>query len=134
VTYPKTREHSFLISKTKGDYDVAPLFSTTTIKKDANPVRIKSYITSLSGLACENFLSDSPAKDSILRMVPFLEIKMSYPDKSSYLRFYPANDPLRQGSGTDIPRYFIDYNGRDFMIAQYDVIKGAFRSYDYFFD
>lgn len=134
VNYPRDKQHSFRIIKEKNDYRVEPLFATTPRRENFNEVRINSYITSLSGLACENFLSDSPEKDSILRMVPFLEIDMAYPDKSSYLRFYPAVHSAEASKSSDIPRFFIDYAGKDFMIAQQEVIKGAFRSYDYFFE
>lgn len=134
VDYPKQRQHSFVIYKKGNDYGIEPLFPTTVKLEGSNPVRIKSYLTTLSQLACENFLNDSPDRDSIMQMVPFVELEMIYKDKSNYLRFYPVGEPVLTEGSTDVPRYFIDYTGRDFMIAQSEVIKGAFRSYSYFFE
>ncbi|HUR29836.1 MAG TPA: hypothetical protein VMZ69_00320 [Saprospiraceae bacterium] len=133
VNYPKEHQHSFIISKNGSNYDVRPLFSTTVRKENVNTTKVESYFTSLSKLACVNYLSDSPEKDSILQSVPFMEMEMIYPEKKSYLRFFSKPSPRAEGS-TAIPSYFIDYSGKDFMIAQHEVVKGAFRSYESFFD
>ncbi len=134
VHYPKQRQHSFVIFKKGSDYDVKPLFKTTPIKENANKAKIRSYLTTLYKLACENFLNESPEKDSIVQMVPFMEMNMIYTDQTSQLRFFPQGPPVESEFSPDIERYFIEYSGRDFMIGQYEVLKGAFRSYDYFFE
>lgn len=134
VDYPKDRQHSYMLFKNGNSYDIEPLYTTTPRKEGANKVKIESYITSLSQLACENFLPTSAERDSIISMVPHLQIDMIYTDKKSYLKFFSNSLPEGQKSATDIPRFFIDYSGKDFMIAQQEVIKEAFRSYSYFFE
>jgi len=134
VHYPKDRQYSFMIFKKGGGYDVKPLFTTTPLKDNVNKVKIQSYLTTLEGLACENFLADSPEKDSIVQSLPFMSMDMIYKDRRSYLRFFPVSAPAPQLATTEVPRYFLDYNGKDFMIAQHQVVKGALRSYDYFFE
>lgn len=122
-----------MIYKKGNDYGVEPMFVTTPRRENENTIKIKSYLTTLSGLACENYLNPSPEKDSIVQSVPFMEMEMIYPDKTSQLRFFPAEYVGDRNSPT-IFRYFIDYAGKDFMIGQHEVLKGAFRSYEYFFE
>ena len=133
VHYPKQRQHSFIIYKDGREYGVVPMFATTARKENVNQQLINSYLISLSKIASETFLPDSPQKDSVVQSVPFLELQMIYPDKSSYLKFFAIDQVIKPEFSTDIPMYFIDYNGKDFMIGQYDVVKGAFRSYEYFY-
>ena len=134
VHYPKQKQHSFILYKNGNEYNLDPMFATTERKEGLNQNKVNSYLTSLNQLACETFLNDSPEKDSILQMVPFLEINMIYPSDTTYLRFFPSGQFKESQYSTDIPRYFIDYSGRDFMIGQHDVLKGAFRSYEFFFE
>ncbi len=84
-------------------------------------------------MACEDYLNDAQEKDSILQMVPFMEMKMIYPDKTSSFKFFPIGPVGVSEFSPAVSRYFIQYEGRDFMIGQHEVMKGAFRSYDYFF-
>ncbi len=134
VNYPNQRQHSFVIYRKGNGYGIDPMFSTTPRKEGAVTNKIRSYLTVLSQLACEDFLNDAQEKDSILQMVPFMEINVIYKDKNSSLRFFPAGQPSTSEFSPPINRYFIDYSGRDFMIGQHEVMKGAFRSYDYFFE
>lgn len=134
VHYPKQRQHSFILYRSGKGYKVEPMFSTTARKSGDPSIRAASYLTILEGLACENFLPDSPEKDSILNLLPFMEMEIIYDTTSSYLKFIPVAVPHRVEGSATIPRYYIDYSGHDFMIAQHEVIKGAFRSYDYFFE
>lgn len=131
IHYPKQRQHSFVIFKKGNDYGVRPLFTTTPVLEKENNVKIKSYLTTLNGLACEDYLDASPQKDSIIQMVPFMEMEMIYPDKTSHLRFFTSGEG---GHTAPVFRYYMDYVGKDFMIGQHDVVKGAFRSYQYFFE
>jgi hypothetical protein len=133
VDYPQQRQHAFVITKKTGGYAVSPLYKTTPVLQGSNTQLVLSYFTSLNELACEDYLIDAPERDSILRLQPFLEMRMIYKDKNAKLRFYPVGKPTSSPYSDPFNRYFIDYAGRDFMIGQYNVIKGAFRSYDYFF-
>jgi hypothetical protein len=133
VDYPKQHQYAFKIYKKGAGYTIDPLYRTTPILKKENETLIRSYFTSLSQLACEDFINDAPERDSILQMEPFVHMQIVYPDKRTNLRFYPIGTPARSEFSPSFNRFFIDYEGRDFMLAQYNVIKGAFRSYDYFF-
>lgn len=133
VYYPKQIQHSFVLYKKGKGYAVDPMFSTTPRKEGDVTNRVKSYFTNLASIACEDYLNDAQEKDSVLQMVPFMEIKMIYPDKTSSLKFYPIGPVGVSEFSPAVSRYFIQYEGRDFMIGQHEVMKGAFRSYDYFF-
>jgi hypothetical protein len=133
VNYPKQREHSFVIIRKGNGYDIKPMFSTTPIKEGNVTNRVKSYFTILSQLACEDYMNDAQEKDSVLQMVPFMEMQMVYPDKTSSLTFYPIRVANPSDYSPPVSRYFINYAGRDFMIGQHEVMKGAFRAYNYFF-
>ena len=133
VDYPKQHQHSFVAYKKGMGYEVEPMYSTTPRLKGDPSNEVKSYLTILSQLACEDYLNDAQEKDSILQMVPWLEIKMIYPDRTSALKFYPVGAPGTSEFSPTVSRYFIHYEGKDFMIGQHEVLKGAFRSYGYFF-
>ncbi|HZV68179.1 MAG TPA: hypothetical protein VFG10_01495 [Saprospiraceae bacterium] len=133
VNYPHQRQHSFVIYRKGNEYGVEPLYSTTPRKNGAVTNKIRSYLTTLSQLACEDIINNAGEKDSILRMTPFMEMNIIYKDKTSQLRFFPAGKPSTSEFSPPIGRYFIDYKDHDFMVGQHEVMKGAFRSYDYFF-
>jgi hypothetical protein len=133
VNYPKLRQHSFVIYKKGTGYEVEPIFSTTPRKEGNVSIRVRSYLTVLGQLACEDYINDATVRDSIVNMVPFMEMQMIYKDKSSSLVFYPNGPTNVSEFSPEIERYFIDYRDRDFMSGQHEVLKGAFRSYDYFF-
>ncbi|MEP6646970.1 MAG: hypothetical protein ABJC12_07765 [Saprospiraceae bacterium] len=134
VDYPHQHEHSFVIYRNGGEYGVVPMYTTTSRKKGAVSNRIRSYLTTLSQLACEDILNDAKEKDSILLLTPFMDMKIIYKDSTSSLRFFPAGLPSTSEFSPKINRYFINYANHDFMIGQHEVMKGAFRSYDYFFE
>jgi hypothetical protein len=134
VNYPNQRQNSFVIYKKGNEYGVDPMYSTTPRKEGNVTNRIRSYLTVLSQLACEDFMNEAKEKDSVLQMVPFMEMNMIYKDKASSLRFFPAGVPSNSPYSPPVNRYFIDYAGRDFMIGQHEVLKGAFRSYNFFFE
>ena len=133
VNYPKQREHSFVIFKNGNRYEVEPMYSTTPRKKGFEENKVKSYFTILSQLACEDYINDAPEKDSILQMVPFMDMQIIYPDKKSRLTFYPSGPIGTSEFSPAISRYLVNYEGRDFMVGQHEVMKGAFRSYEFFF-
>ncbi|MBK9981247.1 MAG: hypothetical protein IPP15_02280 [Saprospiraceae bacterium] len=134
VNYPNQRQLSFIIYRDGNDFGVEPMFSTTPRKNGKVSNKIRSYLTSLSQLACEDFINNAGEKDSVLTMTPFLDMSIIYKDKTSSLRFFPAGPPSTSEFSPPIGRYFVDYKGHDFMIGQHEVMKGAFRSYDYFFE
>jgi hypothetical protein len=133
VRYHKQIQHSFVIYRKGSGYTVQPMYTTTPRKEGEVTNRVRSYFTNLSQLACEDYLNDAPEKDSILQMVPFMEMTLVYPDKKSSLKFYPIGPVSVSEFSPPVSRYFVQYEGRDFMIGQHEVMKGAFRSYDYFF-
>jgi len=134
VSYPHQRQHSFVIYRKGNEYGVEPMYSTTPRKNGAVSNKIRSYLTTLSQLACEDIINNAGEKDSILQMTPFMDMDIIYKDKTSSLRFFPAGKPSTSEFSPAISRYFIDYKDHDFMIGQHEVMKGAFRSYDYFFE
>ncbi len=133
VHYPKKQQHSFMLLKKGADFEIQPLFSTTPRMEGQPTNKIRSYLTILSQLACEDYINDAHEKDSILQMVPFMEMTMISKDRTSSLKFYPAGPIEVSEFSPPVSRYFVSYEGRDFMIGQHDVMKGAFRSYEFFY-
>jgi len=134
VHYPKKQQHSFVLSRKGADFEIQPLFTTTPRREGQPANKIKSYLTLLSQLACEDYINDAIEKDSILRMVPFMEMSMISKGRSSSLSFYPAGPIEVSEFSPPVSRYFVNYEERDFMIGQHEVMKGAFRSYEYFYN
>jgi hypothetical protein len=134
VDYPKQHQHSFMLYKKGNGYGVEPMYNTTPRLEGDPTNRVRSYLTILSKLACEDYINEAHEKDSILQMVPWLDMKMIYDDKTSSLKFYPVGPPGTSEFSPTVSRYFIHYEGKDFMIGQHEVLKGAFRSYSYFFE
>ncbi len=133
VHYPKQRENSFVITKKGNEYEVTPMFTTTPLQSGKVTNRVKSYYTLLTQLACEDYMNDAQERDSVLQSVPFMEMQMIYPDKTSALTFFPIHSIVTSEFSPSVTRYFINYEDHDFMIGQHNVLKGAFRSYGYFF-
>lgn len=133
VHYPKTRQHSFVLYKKGAGYAVDPMFATTPRKEGDPTNRVRSYFTLLSKLACEDYINDAQERDSVLQLVPFVEMEFIYPDHRKSLAFYPAGAPGQSEFSPVFNRYFIQYGDSDFMIGQHEVMKGVFRSYEYFF-
>jgi hypothetical protein len=133
VHYPKKQQHSFMLIRKGADFEIQPLFTTTPRKEGQPTNKIRSYLTVLTQLACEDYINDAQEKDSILQMVPFMEMAMISKERNSSLKFYPAGPIEVSEFSPPVSRYFVYYEDRDFMIGQHEVMKGAFRSYDYFF-
>jgi hypothetical protein len=133
VDYPNQKQYAFMVVAKGAKYEVTPVYNTTPLRKGDVQARVRSYFTSLTQLACEDYVNEAHEKDSILRMTPFMEMKIIYPESSSRLRFYPIGQLAVSEFSPVANRYFIDYQNRDFMVGQYNVIKGAFRSYQYFY-
>jgi hypothetical protein len=93
VDYPLQHQHAFIAYKKGLGYDVVPLYKTTPIQQGQNTNLVKSYMISLSKLACEDYVNTIPEKDSVLELQPFMDMRIVYPDKHSRLRFYPVGAP-----------------------------------------
>lgn len=133
VHYPRQRQHSFVLYKKGNGYAVDPMFTTTPRLEGDPTTYVKSYFTLLSNLACEDYINDTPERDSILQMEPFSDMKMIFPDKTTSLQFFPAGKIGVSEFSPAVSRYYVNYGGRDFMIGQHEVMKGAFRAYSYFY-
>lgn len=133
VNYPGSKQESFILYKIGGAFEVTPMFSTTPILKGSPKSYVEVYFNSLEKLACEHFMNDSVERDSILKMIPFMEMDLVYQDKKTYIRFYPKGPVGVSEYAPYIQNYYIDYNGIDFMSGQHEVLKGAFRGYGYFY-
>ena len=134
VDYPKQHQYSFVAYKKGNGYAVDPMYSTTPRLEGDPTNRVRSYLTIISKLACEDYLNEAHEKDSILQMVPWMDMRMIYDDRASALKFYPVGPAGTSEFSPTVNRYFIHYEGKDFMIGQHEVLKGAFRSYSYFFE
>jgi len=133
VDYPREHQHSFKMFRDGTGYAVEPLYDTTPRLSGKVGQRPQSYLTTLAQIACEDFVNEAAERDSVTRMVPFLDMTIVYPDSTTYLRFFPAGPPSESEYSPAISRYFVDYGGHDFMVGQHEVMKGVFRSYSFFY-
>lgn len=138
VEYPRQKSQSFILSQDGNDYDVAPLFPALRAYPDTyRPGTGDEYIRALTTVACESYMSAYDKQDSIRSLVPVTRIHMAHRDttRNVLLNIYPRGEIVRTEFTGPIHRLFVDLQPTgQLMGAQYDVIKGIFRGYDYFFE
>jgi hypothetical protein len=138
VDYPKQKNKSFKINKLDGQYQVEPMYSTTSKSRvELNKVRVESYLVGMESVIAEGFENNSTKRDSVLAQVPFSVLKVkNETGQERTLRFFPIYyqnfDPLTD-KPTPVERYFVEVNGQDFMLVQQILVGKLFWSYDSFY-
>ena len=147
IEYPKQRNNSFVFEQTEdGVYDVRPFYDVTP--KIPNPMKAgigEAYLVNFEKVSAEAFRNNLPEKDSVRQLVPFSIITLATVDgDTSIVKLYPivpetvVTQDLKSGdyiiNSGDIERYFVDFNGEDFMMAQNRVLKEILWGYRSFFE
>ncbi|MEE9439055.1 MAG: DUF4340 domain-containing protein [Saprospiraceae bacterium] len=142
VDFNKNNEHSFRITKHKGQYDVNPL--NQYIKKSKRPLSqdvIRGYVSLFDKVYGESFDNDNLHKENIERNnSPFATISVTAKGKTKTIELFPFRDILLEGVSTkdieeieQIERHFVKINkNEDLMIAQNRLIKPLLRPYSIF--
>jgi hypothetical protein len=94
----------------------------------------ETYLYSVSNLACESFKNDYIGIDSVRALTPVstLKVDLANSDKSFEIDVYPAGKPVQSEFTGPLHRLFLDVQPGDFVGAQYHVIKGILKGYDFF--
>ncbi len=142
VDYPKQKNKSFKLSKIGGQYEIIPFYEATP--RNNNPYlkgMAEKYLAGYESLVAEAFQNDNEKRDSIVSLVPFCNITITYNDREvKSVRFFPFTDIDRYGNpkptpaGYPIFRLNADCSWGDFMLVQQDVFKKAFWTYELFFE
>lgn len=144
MIYPKHKSSSFVLSKKEGKFTVEPGDKLAKpINRPINEAKLVAYLNSFKMIGAEGIDNKNPKKDSIMNLVPFLEIHMIKIDGEELkFSFMPFRDILNPKVNTidlkeleSIERYFVtnEITG-DFMVIQQRVFKDLLRSYDYFYN
>jgi hypothetical protein len=137
VEYPQQKASSFKIAKQTLGYEVLPFYDgIPRITKGLNKGIVQSYVTQYERIIAEGIDNDNPARDSIVRTVPFAIITLNTETGNKAVRIFPIAEkdvtglPLRKK--TD--RYFAESNQGDFFLIQDEVFRKLFYDYKGFFN
>jgi hypothetical protein len=137
VEYPRQKSQSFVLEKARSSYGVKPLYpALRSYPAEYRQGTGEEYLRALTGVACESYLSNYEKVDSIRSMVPVTRILITRRDTSRnvHLNLYPRGEIVHSEFAGPIHRLFVDMQPEGQLVgAQYNVIKGIFRGYDYFF-
>jgi uncharacterized protein DUF4340 len=137
VEYHRQQSQSFRLSKDGRKYSVNPMHPTLrTYPDNYREGTSEIFLRALSNAACESFKNNYPFVDSIRRLQPFSTVQVTFKNDTSKLRLniYPNGQPVYSEYTGPVHRLFIDVMPGDFLGAQYQVIKGFLRGYDFFFE
>ena len=137
VQYPRQKSQSFILQNTGNSYTVSPMFPDRAgYPTEYRAGSAENFIRELTNAACESYNNQYPSADSVRTLVPFSSIGIIMKDTvyNVRLNIYPKGNPVISEFSSPYHRMFIDMVPGDFLLVQYDVIKGFLRGYDYFFE
>ncbi|MBK7871403.1 MAG: DUF4340 domain-containing protein [Saprospiraceae bacterium] len=141
IEYPKQRNQSFRLERSGNGFEIKPFYETTPIvNQPISEGKVEAFLEGFKSLGAEAFENENPRRDSILKLMPFSIIKISSKDgDSTTVRLFPIipeYDPAvtRLPNADAVERYFLDWNGQDFMLIQHRVFSKILWGYDFFFE
>jgi hypothetical protein len=135
VEYPQQKSQSFELKRGGSGFSLSPVYPelrdypVNYLKGTAEP-----FLNALAEAACEGYENQYPLKDSIRSLIPFcrMEIELREGRQAVELRIWPKGTPVYTMNSPPVHRLFVERTPGDFVLAQYDVIKGMLRGYDFF--
>ena len=90
----------------------------------------------MTNLACESYKNNYPFLDSVRNLVPISTIAVKLKDKPDpvSIKIYPQGEVVSSEFTGPIHWLFMDVQPGDFVGAQYQVVKGMLKGYDFFLD
>jgi len=143
IEYPKQKNKSFRFFAEDGQYSIIPYFEVTpVINRPVNQASTEAYLIGFESIIAEAFENSNPIQDSILQKVPFSIIRVKDKDGlETELKLYPliprgVNIDPKTGiqQNAQIERFFVHYNGQDFMLAQNRILNKLLWAYEFFFE
>jgi hypothetical protein len=134
VEYPQQQSQSFLLERSGGSFQISPVNpALRDYPKNYEQGTGDAFLKSLTEAACEGFENEYPFRDSILNLVPFCHMLITKKnDEVVEVKVWPKGVPVYTQNSSPVHRLFIQRTPGDFVLAQYEVIKGIFRGYDFF--
>jgi hypothetical protein len=135
VEYHGQQSQSFRITRNGEELEVDPLHPEL---QTGNPTyrqgSAETYLYSVSNLACEAYKNNYIGIDSIRTLTPVSTLKIDLADGGEPIEIdvYPAGKPVKSEFTGPLHRLFLDVQPGDFVGAQYHVIKGILKGYDFF--
>ena len=134
VEYPQQKSQSFILERKGQDFTLSPMFPELrdypALYREGTG---EAFLTALAEAACEGFENQYPLKDSIRALVPFCHMQLSMKnDQKVEVKIWPKGVPVYTANSPPVHRFFIERIPGDFVLAQFDVIKGMLRGYDFF--
>jgi len=142
VEYPKQKNKSFKIERTKSGFSLAPFYENTpTFNKPVAQGQIEKYLIGYERLVAENFANHYEERDSISNLLPFSIIRLKTKNEAEKIvKLHPIIKKSKEGKiilsnqGTAIvEKYFADVNGEDFMLIQQLVFGKVLWGYESFY-
>jgi hypothetical protein len=145
LNYPTQRNNSFRLSRDGKSFTVEPFYPITpVIKGEVNQASVESYLYSFKRIGAEGIIQDEIEKDSVLRMIPFVEIEVKRKDGSKMdVKLFPIFDMILEEEDKFenpqeewfVERYYAysDETGLLYLV-QHLLFSPILWGYPYFFD
>lgn len=141
MEFPKQKSNSFQLIRQEKDFELTPLFETTTNRGTPKKGQIEKFLRGFDKLVAEAFENGHAQRDSIINQLPFCILTLQRTDgEQKELRLHPIikKDRLGRLMQRDdekllIERYYANVNKEDLMLIQELVFGKVLWGYSYFF-
>lgn len=134
VEYPQQKSQSFSLERTGSGFALAPLNpGLREYSKDYRNGTAEAFLKALTEAACEGYENQYPGRDSIRSLSPFCDMQIKLKDESQVqVRIWPKGPVVYTLNAPPVHRLFVERSPGDFVLVQFEVIKGVFCGYDFF--
>jgi len=134
VEYPKQKSQSFNLARRGSAFTLSPVYpELREYPKTYRDGTADAFLRALSEAAREGFENQYLSKDSIRSLTPFCAMRISLNNADTImLKIWPKGTPVYTQYSPPVHRLFVERIPGDFVLAQFDVIKGMLRGYDFF--
>jgi hypothetical protein len=134
VEYPKQKSQSFNLQRSGSGFILSPVYpELRQYPKGYRDGTAEAFLKAISEAACEGFENQYSRRDSIQSLVPFCTMQIDLiNDEQVEVRIWPKGVPVYTQFSPPVHRLFIERVPGDFVLAQFEVIKGMLRGYDFF--
>ncbi|HLF65908.1 MAG TPA: DUF4340 domain-containing protein [Saprospiraceae bacterium] len=135
VEYPQQKSQSFALERRGSGFALAPVYpELRDYPKTYRDGTGEIFLRALAEAACEGYENQYPLKDSIRGLTPFCQMQIRRKDGKQpvEVRIWPKGAPVYTANSPPVHRLFVERTPGDFVLVQFDVIKGMLRGYDFF--
>lgn len=138
IEYPLQRNKSFKLERAGKAFKVTPFYDNTpVIEKPVDKASVEAFLTGFKSLVAENYVNDTPGRDSLSRQIPFSVISVTDTKGeqriASLAPMYRINAATGDRKTDIVERYYAFLNSGDLMLVQQRVFQKIFWAYDSFF-